>query len=58
MAQSETSERKRLAALKLRQQAIGRRLRLLFDEAVEPVPDDMIESLRAIDRSGRKDETS
>jgi hypothetical protein len=43
-----------LAETHLRQQAIGMRLRNLFDEVVnEPVPDSFLEILRRADGEGR-----
>lgn len=42
---------------RLRQQAIGARLRQMFDEVVrEPVPDDFLEILRAADERSSEDE--
>jgi hypothetical protein len=41
---------------RLRQQAIGVRLRQMFDEVVnEPVPDDFLDILRRADKSAEQD---
>ncbi|MDO8411444.1 MAG: NepR family anti-sigma factor [Phenylobacterium sp.] len=41
---------------RLRQQAIGVRLRQMFDEVVnEPVPDDFLDILRRADKSAERD---
>ena len=60
MEQTESSERPRkdvpLDEARLRQQAIGVKLRQMFDEVVsEPVPDDFLDILRRADdrRSGK-----
>ena len=46
-----------LEEARLRQQAIGVKLRQMFDEIVnEPVPDDFLEILRRADGKGAKDE--
>jgi hypothetical protein len=54
-----TRKEPKLEEARLRQQAIGVRLRHMFDEVVnEPVPDDFLEILRKADRRGSEGENS
>jgi len=52
---NQSSGKEKLANVRVRQRAIGRELRRLYDEAAqEPVPEEFLDLLRKMDDNGNK----
>ena len=55
LAKGDKTESEALRAVRVRQRAIGRELRRIFEDIVrEPVPEEFLELLQKIDEAGEK----